>query len=530
MVGVPGKSKGCSTCRRRKKGCDQKRPICGQCASSGYECGGYNRDRTFILHPATKAVQRAIFLPRSKPSALVLPGSLNRHVVLSQCRSLFWDLYNPTGDCVCRDPYIVKCGHPMNWTEVIHSVAEEDSSLKDAFSALSISRVGQGHKDFRLVHESTRLYGRALKELQLALYDPQRMHSNHVLMACMLLGLYELFEGPAFHSKSWIAHAQGAARLIELRGPARHQEWDAHHPFLAARIPTIYASILSRQATYLASEDWLSVPWEKQSRTYFDRLIDMAVQVPGLLEKFDLILDKDQDIEFDLLQVLEECKDLQIRMNRWKDGTKGSAVPRVQKHDSSDPSGYPFETDLWFENHLFVQARVFYYTCSLALAEAATGIVRALDLRDHHLPDTAEPNPLLELFTAEKHAANICRSVPYCIQPEMSALGANIINFPANLAYAFYQRAGHRSVVRWLVKAFEDVKARGVHVENIVQDLSDLSADKDVRIHRWKGGASDDSNASGSSPESAGSVSSCTTIFVYEDPSKSYYDASNDPG
>lgn len=436
----------------------------------------------------------------------------------------------PSGDCVCRDSYIIKCGHPMNWTEVVHSVGQEDPSLQGAFSALSISRVGQGHKDVRLVHESTRLYGRALKELQLALYDPERMHSNHVLIACMLLCLYEVFEGSAFNSKSWMAHAQGAARLIELRGPARHQEWDAHHPFLASRIPTIYAAILSRQATYLANEDWLTVPWEKQSRTYFDRLVDLAVHVPGLLEKFDLILEKDRDIEFELLQVFEECKDLQIRMNRWKDGTKGSAVPRVEKHDPSDSIGYPFETDLWFENHLFVQARVFYYTCSLALAEAVTDIVRVLDLRDHPLPDTAEPNPLLELFTPEKHAANICRSVPFCIQPEMSALGANIINFPANLAYAFYQRTGRRPVVRWLIKAFEDVKARGVHVENVVQDLSVLSADKDVRIHRWKGGASDDSNASGSSPESADTISSCTTIFVYEDPSKSYYDASNDPG
>lgn len=436
----------------------------------------------------------------------------------------------PQGDCVCRDEHIIKCGHPMNWTEVILNVAQEDSSLQDAFSALSISRVGQGHKDFRLVHESTRLYGRALKELQLALYNPDRMHSNHVLMACMLLGLYEVFEGPAFNSKSWMAHAQGAARLVQLRGPALHQEWDAHHPFLASRIPTIYAAILSRQATYLADEDWLTVPWEKQSRTFFDRLIDFAVHVPGLLEKFDLILDKDHDIEFDLLQVLEECKDLQIQMNRWKDGTKGSALPRVEKHDPSDSNGYPFETDLWFDNHLFVQARVFYYTCSLALAEAVTDIVRALDQRDHHLPDTAEPNPLLEIFTAEKHAANICRSIPYCIQPEMSALGANIINFPANLAYAFYQRIGHRSAVKWLVKAFEDVKARGVHVENIVPDLSALSADKDVRVHRWKGGSGDDSNPPGSSPESADTISSCTTIFVYEDPSKSYYDATNDPG
>ena len=50
MVGVAGKSKGCSTCRRRKKGCDLARPSCGQCLKREDVCGGYQRDLTFIHH------------------------------------------------------------------------------------------------------------------------------------------------------------------------------------------------------------------------------------------------------------------------------------------------------------------------------------------------------------------------------------------------------------------------------------------------------------------------------------------------
>jgi hypothetical protein len=431
---------------------------------------------------------------------------------------------------MCRDDFILRCGHPMNWVEVIQNVSKHDASLTDAFSALSISRVGQGHKDVRLVHESAKLYGRALKELQLALFDANRMHSDHVLMACMLLGLYEVFEGPAFNSRSWMAHAAGAARLVELRGPKLHRHWDAHHPFLASRIPTIYAAIVQRQATYLASQEWLTIPWEFQHRTYFDRMVDLGTMVPGILQKFDILRESDADTTRDLIQLLDECRDLQIKMDRWKEGTKKGALPREIPHDSADPT-YPFKTDLWFENHLFIQARLVYYTCSLALGEVANEILQALTLRDQKLPDALDPASLRELFDMELQAARIARCVAYCLQPEMGALGANIINFPANLAFAYYERVKHTAAAQWLTKAFESAKARGLHVDNVFTQLLPNTQDKDDRTRFTKRESSTESSESGNSTLSSLSVTStATTIFVYEDPSKYFDDGTDDPG
>ncbi|PUU75460.1 hypothetical protein B9Z19DRAFT_926392, partial [Tuber borchii] len=47
MVGVPGRSKGCNTCRKRKIRCDQKRPECGNCIKSNRACAGYHRAVVF---------------------------------------------------------------------------------------------------------------------------------------------------------------------------------------------------------------------------------------------------------------------------------------------------------------------------------------------------------------------------------------------------------------------------------------------------------------------------------------------------
>jgi hypothetical protein len=505
-------------------------------------CGGYSRDRTFIPHAATKDVQRAFFLPYAKPTPLALPGSINRGAIESQCKNLFWDLYMPQGDAECRDDFIIRCGHPMNWTEVIQKTNKQDASLQEAFSALSISRVGQGHKDVRLVHESTKMYGKALKELQLALHDPTRAFSDQILMACMLLGLYEVFEGPAFDSQTWMAHTSGAAQLVQHRGPRRHQHWEAHHPFLASRIPTVYAAIQQRRATYLATPEWLTVPWEFQHRTYFDRMVDLSTHVPGILERFDILRDSSADTSLQLFQLLAECKDLQTKMNKWRENTKKGAMPRHVPHDATD-TDYPFETDLWFNNHLFIHARLVYYTVSLALSDAGLQIMHALSLHDQKFPPWLDSTTLRTLFDADNQAKNITQCVAYCLQPEMGAWGANIINFPANLARAYFQQTQNNLAYTWLTKAFAAAKSRGLHAEMVFNQMINAH-DKDNRMTFLKRESSTETTSEGGSPDSSGSggsggsgksggglsaVSAATSIFVYEDPGKGYYDASNDP-
>lgn len=150
--------------------------------------------------------------------------SLDRTAIAAQCRALFWDLYLPHGIAEVHDDMLQPCNHPPNWTTILLEMSQNEPALEYAFSALSVSRVGRSNRDYRLVKESTKIYGRALKDLQRALADSSRMRTEEVLAACSLLGLYEVFEGGDALSKSvgWVSHAQGAARLLELRGPSDH--------------------------------------------------------------------------------------------------------------------------------------------------------------------------------------------------------------------------------------------------------------------------------------------------------------------
>jgi hypothetical protein len=110
----------------------------------------------------------------------------------TQCQDMFWDLYIPKGSCAVIDPFILRCKYPANWTVIAQQMSGREKALELAFLALSASRVGHDSKDSRMAQESLKIYGKALRDLQCALWDPSRMHSDEVLMACMFLGLYEV--------------------------------------------------------------------------------------------------------------------------------------------------------------------------------------------------------------------------------------------------------------------------------------------------------------------------------------------------
>lgn len=119
----------------------------------------------------------------------------------------------------------------------------------------------------------------------------------------------------------------------------------------------------------------------------------------------------------------------------------------------------------------------------------------------------------------------------------MGAWGANIINFPANQALAYYEKTGYTAGVDWLKQAFAGARRRGFHVENLFTEVmsskmrlnSDSTAASSVKREssaESSTGTSDTEN----SPSSSQSWSSTTTTFIYEDPSKDYYDTSSNAG
>lgn len=482
MVGVPGKSKGCSTCRRRKKGCDQKRPTCGQCASSGYVCGGYQRELSFIMHPASKTAEKAYFVRQSglNPSLAFVP-SLNRSSIDLQCRALFWDLYLPRGIAEVHDEMLHRCNHPPNWTSVLLELSQAEPALDLAFSALSISRVGRSNNDLRLVKESTKIYGRALKDLQKALSDESRMSTAEVLAACSLLGLYEMFEGGDAMNRSvgWVSHAAGAARLIELRGPHEHVDRQAHHVFLGARLPILYSAILRRKRTFLEGSEWLSVPWRAMPcKTYHDRLVDLGISVPGILDDFDALRSAaSPETHKALRSLLESCIQLKDAMINWEHNKKQISRPVLIVHKHREGDHYPFSREMSWDNHMYFNASLVYWAMQLIISVTISQIellLATLGFPGSSLYTSTTSNQQ----HARQYATCIAQSIPYALMPDMGALGMNHLAFPLCLAFQHFTQTGEESICAWLIEVCNDVKRQGVLIRPF---------DDSLKIGQYKG-------------------------------------------
>lgn len=213
MVGVAGKSKGCTTCRRRKIRCGQQTPHCLNCIQSGRLCEGYERYPIFINRTAD-GLQKRRPLEEAKsrssvsesqagvparqatvlgstahvPSSVVnLPSSPSTHAVWSAgFLGWFWENYSPadapSGRFVKRPIWIY---HAIN-------IPQPTAALHQALLALAILRRGRVHDDKVLVVEGQRTYGRALVHLQKAIYDPQVASDEETLAATRALVLYEV--------------------------------------------------------------------------------------------------------------------------------------------------------------------------------------------------------------------------------------------------------------------------------------------------------------------------------------------------
>lgn len=187
MVGVPGRSKGCSTCRKRKKGCDRKRPACTQCLKSELECGGYERELVFLNHTQS-AKSKALPVYRKElghtsgvVADIVLPNGLAQTAYVEKYISIFLNKYLPAGRALTAD----RLGPSRDWIEIAHELYTSDKGIQ--FSLLSLGLFAAGESQYAI---QSHCY--ALRKLQAALCIPSRVQNDKTLVACQLLGLVEV--------------------------------------------------------------------------------------------------------------------------------------------------------------------------------------------------------------------------------------------------------------------------------------------------------------------------------------------------
>ncbi|KAI0964892.1 hypothetical protein F4678DRAFT_366188 [Xylaria arbuscula] len=312
MVGVPGRSKGCSTCRTRKKGCDRKRPVCTQCTCAGLECGGYERKRIFLNYTQCTEAKAVPVVYRKGPKQaldgvtnIVLQSGLAQTAYVENYISIFMGKYLPANR-LSRD-----------WVEIAYDLHTTDQAIHLSFLCLGLFAAGE-------LQYAIQSYCFALRKLQTVLCVPSSAQSNSTLVACNLLSLVEVLHGAdknlLLQGSKWYSHLSGLLAIFHSRGPYSYQSGVSHQFFANGRYPLLVASIANRRRAPLSTPEWRTIPWEKEPKSHMDKLYDIMADLSEILADTDEMRRCEEPTLKARLheEALKACQRMDKRLQGWQ--------------------------------------------------------------------------------------------------------------------------------------------------------------------------------------------------------------------
>ncbi|KAK3360595.1 hypothetical protein B0T25DRAFT_535978 [Lasiosphaeria hispida] len=288
MVGVPGRSKACTTCKKRRKGCDFQRPVCGQCRKGGLACEGYARPRTFVSWAPPKGGPSTVV----HTADIVLSHELTRSAYEEKLLGLHWETYLPNGCDFCCSSEV---RHILGgWTTAVRELLVTDALLKKSVLALCLTTVARRDGVVWMAEQGLSAYVSGLQEMAVALQVPSRARSDALLCAVKMFSLYEAIHGADrrdrdAQAKSWLTHCHGEISLIRLGGPSYYQFGRAHRLFADGRLHQISVALRTRRRSFLADPGWKILPWKWHPKTIKDTLLDILADTTELLEELDAL-------------------------------------------------------------------------------------------------------------------------------------------------------------------------------------------------------------------------------------------------
>ncbi|KAH7018202.1 uncharacterized protein B0I36DRAFT_335488 [Microdochium trichocladiopsis] len=370
MVGVPGRSKACLTCRRRRKGCDGARPNCSQCIAAGLECAGYARQTIFVnwtegdtpvaysrrdregntTNARQTARDGAVARQQAGGAMRPLLHGLTRTAYVERYNGLFWSQFLPHGKKASARAND-HCGSE-GFLLVAESMYTSQPAVQRVLLALSLSTVGRSNRDMALVHGGVRAYTSTVQSLANMIASGLSMGSDVALILVKGLNTFEIMFGEdhaeiVAQSRKLISHIEGEIAMLEARGPASLQTGDAHEMLVVGRLFLLVSNIRTRKRSFLHSPEWMSVPWLVIPKNPRDRLVDIMFEVAGLLEDIDSLQaaasNGDKNYETLRLDIADACWQLDERLQRWS----AEDAPVVSFYDSAgsfreawDPDDY----------------------------------------------------------------------------------------------------------------------------------------------------------------------------------------------
>lgn len=231
-----------------------------------------------------------------------------------------------------------------SWYTHLFALSSSSSSLPLGPLACYTAFYGRRDNNPSLISVSRRLYAASLGETQRALWRRGTALRDETLAACLSLVTYETLECPEEGMKGYWWHSEGCLRLVELRGPAAHREGLGRVLFEEFRLHGVswfssldlmlewvltdcFVQTLNafrrHRPNYLSSPGWMTLPFQGQPRDDTQRLLDIFLMGPEVLQKADRISIVSAEERFSLmLNIFDDLWAIDHRLQEFEQEIK----------------------------------------------------------------------------------------------------------------------------------------------------------------------------------------------------------------
>ena len=471
--------RGCLSCRRRKKGCDFKRPKCGRCQRLNVQCSYEERNYTFVTETGSPPDRNSP--PKELTTASMhsaSQSSLKATDVNLQVDAEFWRIYLPNEDPLLDGSIDGVLAAP--WIPTVRALAQEDGNVRIAINAIAYAGLGWMKENSSLIQHSLRLYAQALRETNTLLQDPMTVQTDAALACCRVLSLFEMFQRSQHastpgqsQSNDWRSHVEGTCRLVQLRGYQKHTYGHGRSLYDGVRMTAIIQGLARAQPNAFTTLPW-DLPGDKTLR---DDLFDSMSTVPDLLQRVSNLraqcsVTDDAESKGQLLIVgiglLNELLELSQYLQDWEIRTLDICEQARSRHpESRDIASMEQQaTELQLLDVSSSHGFGFFFLCTQfwAVCVRVHGTARLLRrqlqvmVEDLHVVIAVQPLPTW--IDPEPPAHHIANTAFHYFEPAAGLWAAQSAIFPIGTALFYFVQSGRKDspAFKKMMGAFSDNK------------------------------------------------------------------------
>ncbi|KAK3682677.1 hypothetical protein B0T22DRAFT_291714 [Podospora appendiculata] len=452
MVGVPGKYKGCNTCRARRVRCDNQRPSCRKCIDSSRVCGGYERPTTFIIGTIEDGGRCSSHPPRvvkSSKKGKAKKEDDRLELVPAEPLQPAWDDLISLSNFDKKHLVQIAALH-TNLQAVLRDTDNDGGEGGGKFTFSSLPTYETPHVQQFQSDESFQLRSQALVHLSSPIDETQEEAIATTESVCLFLYQHNssiFFSNLPPWKDPTIQHD-----TIRRLGPENFRTFPNHHFFVRVYRPSqIATALVNRTPSYLAEPQWITTPWELHPKSALDRLFDIMVYLPNMLARADRIVAQDPTLARRLMaqDLLNNCLSLERQLDDWY-ASAGSAFWISEPDVANMGAQMPFADTFAFPDGAAAAMFIYYWMALLLFYPSVERlywiILDPLLLDDDAAGMMPPPPPPMALQSdplkyghVRELAANICRSLDFAlaatVQPDLLAV-------PLFVVRQFYQHVG----------------------------------------------------------------------------------------